>query len=219
MTPRERLAALDRLQRSRLFKIIATAVIVVAGLGGYIAYVVARHAPEAVPTLGPVPEGLTLSPEEQAARTTIEATLRVFENVMRAEQDTTSVGIGVAVGVGLGALVIWLGLGLTYLALGALAALVGLGMRAAPGLRGYSPLLDRKSTRLNSSHSPISYAVFCLKKKTADLFSSGLSVTTASDVRMRPSLEAAFCKHVRTTFAGSIPPAVNISSNFSVFAL
>src|SRR5205085_8144902 len=26
--------------------------------------------------------------------------------------------------------------------------------------------LDRKSTRLNSSHSQISYAVFCLKKKT-----------------------------------------------------
>ena len=25
--------------------------------------------------------------------------------------------------------------------------------------------LDRKSTRLNSSHKPISYAVFCLKKK------------------------------------------------------
>ena len=24
---------------------------------------------------------------------------------------------------------------------------------------------DRKSTRLNSSHKPISYAVFCLKKK------------------------------------------------------
>src|SRR2546430_10207784 len=27
-------------------------------------------------------------------------------------------------------------------------------------------LSDRKSTRLNSSHSQISYAVFCLKKKT-----------------------------------------------------
>src|SRR2546430_11695675 len=26
--------------------------------------------------------------------------------------------------------------------------------------------IDRKSTRLNSSHSQISYAVFCLKKKT-----------------------------------------------------
>src|SRR5256886_12567189 len=28
---------------------------------------------------------------------------------------------------------------------------------------------DRKSTRLNSSHSQISYAVFCLKKKSCDL--------------------------------------------------
>src|SRR5258707_11723323 len=27
---------------------------------------------------------------------------------------------------------------------------------------------DRKSTRLNSSHANISYAVFCLKKKTAE---------------------------------------------------
>src|SRR2546430_7564018 len=27
------------------------------------------------------------------------------------------------------------------------------------------PFQDRKSTRLNSSHSQISYAVFCLKKK------------------------------------------------------
>src|SRR3712207_7339137 len=28
------------------------------------------------------------------------------------------------------------------------------------------PVTDRKSTRLNSSHANISYAVFCLKKKT-----------------------------------------------------
>src|SRR5438270_4128461 len=30
-----------------------------------------------------------------------------------------------------------------------------------------TPGPDRKSTRLNSSHSQISYAVFCLKKKSA----------------------------------------------------
>src|SRR5438309_5723994 len=30
--------------------------------------------------------------------------------------------------------------------------------------------LDRKSTRLNSSHSSISYAVFCLKKKNIETF-------------------------------------------------
>ena len=44
------------------------------------------------------------------------------------------------------------------------------------GLRWFTPVaevdlcghatLDRKSTRLNSSHKPNSYAVFCLKKKT-----------------------------------------------------
>src|SRR2546429_4372848 len=38
----------------------------------------------------------------------------------------------------------------------------------ASGVKGYSdsnPDPDRKSTRLNSSHGYISYAVFCLKKK------------------------------------------------------
>src|SRR5256886_12515908 len=33
-------------------------------------------------------------------------------------------------------------------------------------LAGFERHLDRKSTRLNSSHSQISYAVFCLNKKT-----------------------------------------------------
>src|SRR2546430_11611153 len=32
-------------------------------------------------------------------------------------------------------------------------------------LKTFLAMLDRKSTRLNSSHSQISYAVFCLKKK------------------------------------------------------
>src|SRR2546430_4064317 len=39
--------------------------------------------------------------------------------------------------------------------------------RGGPGARRRFPVEreDRKSTRLNSSHSQISYAVFCLKKK------------------------------------------------------
>src|SRR3712207_8551372 len=36
---------------------------------------------------------------------------------------------------------------------------------AAHGSAAGSDRLDRKSTRLNSSHANISYAVFCLKKK------------------------------------------------------
>src|SRR2546421_5033020 len=35
---------------------------------------------------------------------------------------------------------------------------------------------DRKSTRLNSSHDQISYAVFCLKKKTARRSATTISV-------------------------------------------
>src|SRR5256885_13325736 len=42
-------------------------------------------------------------------------------------------------------------------------------------------VLDRKSTRLNSSHLVISYAVFCLKKKKSafHLASSDVSTTPA----------------------------------------
>src|SRR3712207_7913448 len=40
----------------------------------------------------------------------------------------------------------------------------GSGRQKAPRL-GRPGALDRKSTRLNSSHANISYAVFCLKKK------------------------------------------------------
>src|SRR3712207_8482861 len=35
---------------------------------------------------------------------------------------------------------------------------------------------DRKSTRLNSSHANISYAVFCLKKKTASMLCVSFSL-------------------------------------------
>src|SRR3712207_7483014 len=35
----------------------------------------------------------------------------------------------------------------------------------APAVLHALPAVDRKSTRLNSSHANISYAVFCLKKK------------------------------------------------------
>src|SRR5690606_41577245 len=44
---------------------------------------------------------------------------------------------------------------------------VGLDARGREvAVRGWTEGADRKSTRLNSSHVKISYAVFCLKKKT-----------------------------------------------------
>src|SRR3712207_8491222 len=50
----------------------------------------------------------------------------------------------------------------------ALVPVLQLAGHAHPAVAGVLPYLmdpDRKSTRLNSSHANISYAVFCLKKK------------------------------------------------------
>src|SRR2546429_7205638 len=45
------------------------------------------------------------------------------------------------------------------------------------------PITDRKSTRLNSSHGYISYAVFCLKKKKHDTRHYPLSASAAYDLK------------------------------------
>src|SRR5947207_5811388 len=57
----------------------------------------------------------------------------------------------------------------------ALAALLG---KDAGGLSAStSPVeIDRKSTRLNSSHTVISYAVFCLKKKKQSKIAPTISI-------------------------------------------
>src|SRR2546430_4292223 len=61
---------------------------------------------------------------------------------------------------------------------------------AQPRGRGLVDLdnLDRKSTRLNSSHSQISYAVFCLKKKKATWPSSPCAEPARSVTSRIPSL-------------------------------
>src|SRR3712207_7527825 len=65
-----------------------------------------------------------------------------------------SVAMGAPAGAGLGADII-------HAELGEVLA----GKKPGRTDAGQVTLLDRKSTRLNSSHANISYAVFCLKKK------------------------------------------------------
>src|SRR5690349_22769003 len=62
----------------------------------------------------------------------------------------------------------------------------GAGLLAGAGGRGGGALPDRKSTRLNSSHVEISYAVFCLKKKKK----TKPSITIYRTVHTSPSLES-----------------------------
>src|SRR2546430_6557053 len=57
----------------------------------------------------------------------------------------------------------------------------GRGLRGVRFLRSPGkPLQDRKSTRLNSSHSQISYAVFCLKKKKKIAYTDHLLSPTSN---------------------------------------
>src|SRR3712207_8887927 len=59
------------------------------------------------------------------------------------------------------------------------------GFRAALALLRLTRDRDRKSTRLNSSHANISYAVFCLKKKISTL-SAGRQLLSSSDRKRAP---------------------------------
>src|SRR5258708_30542934 len=54
-----------------------------------------------------------------------------------------------------------------------------IGALAIAGLPPLNGFVDRKSTRLNSSHQIISYAVFCLKKKKTKMM---CNVSTLIDV-------------------------------------
>src|SRR2546430_12431345 len=59
----------------------------------------------------------------------------------------------------------------------------------------FSFIPDRKSTRLNSSHSQISYAVFCLKKKNTDIARKHFAKTT---------IDAFFPDHLRTSIGNFV---------------
>src|SRR3954465_4948954 len=65
--------------------------------------------------------------------------------------------------------------------------------------------LDRKSTRLNSSHTIISYAVFCLKKKVPDTWAAPPPRRRARVVAAAPSAPA----RARWGRWGRPPPAAD----------
>src|SRR5690625_6334278 len=62
------------------------------------------------------------------------------------------------------------------------------GLPGSAWRRCWRPSSDRKSTRLNSSHVAISYAVFCLKKKTYGMQGFVLLVVGADYHRHRSVL-------------------------------
>lgn len=163
MTIRERLGALDRVQRSRLFKIIASCVVVLLALGSFISYVVAVQKDKqnqpmvSIAPLTPeqeaaakIPEGATEQEKAEIKsrnelvkqeRSALEATARSINLILDRRSDPTSLGVGLAVGTGLALAVIWLGLGLTYLGFAVGVAAIAGPMWLVHSLRHLVPLV------------------------------------------------------------------------------
>src|SRR3712207_8014376 len=76
---------------------------------------------------------------------------------------------------------------------------------------------DRKSTRLNSSHANISYAVFCLKKKITFLSRHSTTCFTISFANARSCLKSASSSRPVDTYArqSATSPIGTPSSTFT----
>lgn len=137
MKIRDRLDNLDRLQHTRWFKIVATCVVLAIGIGLGVSFVVAQAAKGGpgftIQSQQPVPkiEDAKTPEEKEAAefaaaeRTTAEAIVKGYNNVIAARGDPTPVLVGIGIVTGLAVAVVWLGLGLTMLAVVCVLGLVG----------------------------------------------------------------------------------------------
>ncbi|MBS0192085.1 MAG: hypothetical protein U0573_13745 [Phycisphaerales bacterium] len=156
----ERIAALDRLQKSRFFKLIATAVIVLAGAGGFVTYLVKYREtpahveyqpPPAAPTSAQAPEkkdaaGGTNNPVVQSEVASAEdaqmrVAAKVINDILSHRADPTRVGVTIASAVAFAVLAVWLGLGIWYAILALLLWAIYAAGQNLSGLGGWATFL------------------------------------------------------------------------------
>ena len=138
----EHIARLDRAQQSRRFKIIAGIAVLVIGIAAFSAWYVAVHAPaierqtEAMRLAQPEitsGDGAPLTGPAIDAQATVRS--------LRSTGAVGSVALGVFVAVALCELIVWLGLGLAYIALGLVTALVAAPLYMIGATHGLGQLL------------------------------------------------------------------------------
>lgn len=147
MTLRERIRAADRLQKRRGFKIIASIVVVALAAAAYGWFFVQQ-------TTGETMLESIASAERQAIQDQIDAGQldpRAADAIAQGQSDvlallssrdpTVAVGIGALVGTGVVLVVVWLGLLLTYLALGLVAGAGAVPMLLFDQTRVYGQML------------------------------------------------------------------------------
>src|SRR5438477_4018757 len=78
--------------------------------------------------------------------------------------------------------------------------------------------IDRKSTRLNSSHMSISYAVFCLKKKKNNYNTTCLPNSTTDNPHELNQENARYCfssYHLQNICTAPLPPNPTLSRHMT----
>lgn len=116
----DRLGALDRLQRSRGFKIGASITVVIVALAAAITYAVLATSGEGPAFAIDIPA--EVSPE---IRETLERRAEALNSIVSARNSVGLVAAGCGIGAALALVVIWIGLALTYAAIIAAAVAVG----------------------------------------------------------------------------------------------
>lgn len=153
MRLRDTIASMNRIEEGRLFKVIASAVVALLAVLAVISYTVAVNRPVGTTSLeSTLDDGPGLTEEEakqdpdaasaeKERKNAIAAAQRMLDSVLSARQSVASVVVGSLVGLALALVVIWLGLGLTYLSLLSIGAALVLLFWAVPPTRGLAPLL------------------------------------------------------------------------------
>ena len=121
MKIRDALGRVDRVQKSRGFKIGASAVVVLAALAYFLTFVVLKTGPGG-PSV-PLPSAPDVAQAEQV-ETAISQTEQAVRDILSTRTSPVRVGAMLLNALAVSLIVIWLGLSLTYVALFALAAAI-----------------------------------------------------------------------------------------------
>ncbi|MEM1185774.1 MAG: hypothetical protein AAGI53_12340 [Planctomycetota bacterium] len=181
MTLGERWRALDRAQHTRMFKVVASALVLLAALLGYGGYFVAVTSSQSDPEQILI-DRLGVDPEQAAG----DPRLELLAGVISGSSDLTAVGVATAVGAGVALVVIWLGLGLTYLGLLVTASVIAGPLWFFPQTEFFGRLL-LGLVALTASFTALTQGLRTLLSGSTGLFAVARNVL-AEAVRMNVSL-------------------------------
>lgn len=122
MKLRDSIAVLDRAQRSRGFRIVASIAVLILGMAALGTYIVTRAAADKVESqfeqFAPVLGADATAEEREAyeqAKSTTEKTAAAINRILAARADPTTVAVGIAALTVIAVSVVWLGIGLSSL--------------------------------------------------------------------------------------------------------